>query len=200
MQFKHFAKPIARCLMFALLAIGGSTGNAQSGEPAVTSYGVENADAPPELRLFSFLVGKWEGTAEAPMPDGRIVEVKLKWIGRYILDGMAIADELHAEISGETPYLGISFFGFDPVARTWTVEYLNVTGSFLRQQVNGRSGTVTQEDNTVVVTDPGDGDQVAREEYRRSGDDHFTYVFFMSDDGGKTWGEPMFEYELERIE
>ncbi|NIR58034.1 MAG: hypothetical protein GWO02_00180, partial [Gammaproteobacteria bacterium] len=48
------------------------------------------------MSVFSFLVGKWEGAGKTRLPDGSYAEYPVTWIGRYILDGTAIADEAHA--------------------------------------------------------------------------------------------------------
>ena len=62
-------------------------------EAAVVPYGVRNSAAPVELDAFSFLVGKWKGVAKVRLENGRDAEYDVIWIGRYVLDGMAIADE-----------------------------------------------------------------------------------------------------------
>ena len=63
--------------------------------PAVTTYGERNAHAPDGLSAFAFLVGKWEGMGKVRLADGKSAEFAVFWIGRYVLDGMAIADEFH---------------------------------------------------------------------------------------------------------
>jgi hypothetical protein len=71
--------------------------------PAITSYGDRDEAAPDELDLFSFLIGKWEGSGKTRLADGTIAEYDgLTWIGRYALDGMAIIDELHAPLPDAT--------------------------------------------------------------------------------------------------
>lgn len=170
-----------------------------SEQPAITTYGEPNVDAPAELGMFSFLVGKWHGTGTAKTPDGKSVQFELTWIGRYVLDGMAIADEFHGETPDGKPYLGISLRQYDAAQRAWIVEYLNVTGSFVRRQVNARSGSVRREDDAILVVSQ-DGSMHIRERYRLSGRDRFTYTTELSQDAGRTWGPPPFELALERVE
>ena len=82
---------------------------AQQG-PAITTYGDRHEAAPEELDLFSFLIGKWEGSGKTRLADGTIAEYDgLSWIGRYVLDGMAIIDELHAPLPD-----GGTRFGYYP--------------------------------------------------------------------------------------
>ena len=91
-------------LIAAALAITTVTGrDAVAAESAITTYGERNPEAPAELDLFSFLVGKWSGRKR--LADGTHAE--WTWIGRYVLNGMAIADELHASADGKQ-YLGIT--------------------------------------------------------------------------------------------
>jgi hypothetical protein len=149
-------------------------------EPAVTTYGQRNAQAPSQLNLFSFLVGKWEGTGKTRLPDGSQGQFELTWIGRYILNGMAIADEFHSLAPDGSPYLGISLRHFDAKHDSWVIEYLNVSNSFLRRQVNPQTRI--------------------REKYRVADPKHFTYTTDTSHDGGRSWDPVMIEITLARVE
>src|SRR4051812_44795521 len=117
----------------------------------LTTYGERNPQAPDELTVFSFMVGKWHGSGKTRLPDGSEAQFELTWIGRYILNGMAIADEFHSLAPDGKPYLGISLRHFDPKHGSWIIEYLNVSNSFLRRQVNPQSGSVRHDAGTVVV-------------------------------------------------
>ena len=158
----------------------------KAASPAVTKYGAPNAKAPPELDAFSFLIGKWEGTGSTKLPDGKDSEFAVTWIGRYTLDGMAIADEFHSSMPDGSPYLGISLRQYRADLKSWVVEYLNVTGSFLRKQVSGGSGAVTKNDSALVVLSQSP-DAWSRETYKRLAPDRFTYSIDISTDSGKTW-------------
>ena len=173
---------------------------AQPGSAAITTYGERSADAPPELDAFSFLIGKWEGGGKTKTADGQIAEFGgVTWIGRYILDGTVIADEGHAAGPDGSPYLGISFRSYDAAKKAWIVEFLNVTGSFLRRQVNATSGSVTVDGNTVVVLGK-DADMWGRETYRVVSRDHWTYSIDLSSDGGRTWNVGQIEMSFTRME
>jgi len=147
---------LAVYLGFAIACALGADAIAQ--EPATTTYGDQNPSAPDELDLFSFLVGKWNGTGRT-LEDGSYVEWEgATWIGRYVLDGMAIADEFHRTAPDGTPYLGISLRHFDTKQDSWIIEYLNVSDSILHTQVNPQSGSVSQDAGTslqaVYVEEP----------------------------------------------
>jgi hypothetical protein len=168
-------------------------------EPAVTPYGVRSSAAPEQLSVFSFLVGKWEGVGKTRLPDGSYAEYPVSWIGRYILDGTAIADEAHAPFPDGSPGLGISIRSFDAASGAWTIEFINVSMSFIRSQVNARSGSVRQAGDAIVVLDE-HGDKLFREVYRRPSEDVFTYAFETSADGGATWDAGSIEFTLKKVE
>ena len=131
------------CLL-AVLAIGVTSASYTMAEPAITTYGQRNAEAPGQLSLFSFLVSKWKGVAKVRLEDGRDAEFEWTWIGRYVLDGMAIADELHVAGSDGSAYLGITL---------------------RRRQVNPQSGSVSLDAGTIVIISE-DAQTRIRENYR----------------------------------
>jgi hypothetical protein len=188
-------------VLAAALAIGIHTASfTRAAEPAITTYGERNPQAPAELEGFSFLVGKWSGGGKTRLEDGSYVDWEgATWIGRYILDGMAIADELHAPLPGGGMGLGITLRHFDTSHDSWIVEFLNVTNSFLRRQVNSRSGRVTKEGDAVAVIGE-DAETHFRETYRVLDSSYFTYSAQASSDGGRTWGPVLFEMSFTRVE
>jgi hypothetical protein len=146
------------------------------------------------------LIGKWEGSGRTRLADGTIAEYAgLVWIGRYMLDGMAIVDDLHAPLPDGGRGLGITLRYFDSGSDAWVVEFLNVSNSFIRRQVNARSGAVEKEGSTVVVTSVSD-ESICREFYRVIGDDSFVYSIDLSNDAGKTWNRGSIEFTMNRVE
>jgi hypothetical protein len=167
-------------------------------EPAIATYGQRNAQAPSQLNLFSFLVGKWRGTGKTKLADGSSAQFELTWIGRYVLNGMAIADEIHSLAPDGKPYLGISLRHFDK-DDAWIIEYLNVSNSFLRRQVNPQSGNVSVDAGTIVVISE-DARTKIRERYRVADRNHFTYSTDMSRDGGRSWDAVLVEMTMTRVD
>jgi len=167
--------------------------------PSITSYGDANADAPRELRAFEFLIGRWEGTGTTRLPEGKVAEFPIKGIGRYVLDGMAIADESHSTTPDGAPYFGITLRFYDSAKKSWVVEFLNVNGSFLRRQVNPGSGAVQISGRDVVVMSQSE-DAWIRETYHVASADQFTYKMDLSQDRGQTWTLGQVEMKLARKE
>lgn len=168
-------------------------------EVAVVPYGVRSAAAPVELDAFSFFVGKWKGVARVRLENGSYMEYDTIWIGRYVLDGMAIVDEGYSVGPGGAAKLeGYSIRYFDPSTKSWTIEFVNVTNSFVRRQVSSRIGSV-QIDGASVVVSAEDDTAMAREYYRVSGNDSFAYRIDLSRDGGKSWDSP-YEMTMTRVE
>ncbi len=168
--------------------------------PAITAYGDRHEAAPEELDLFSFLIGRWEGSGRTRLADGTVAEYDgLLWIGRYALDGMAIIDELHGPLPDGGRAFGITLRYFDSGRDGWVVEFLNVSNSFIRRQVNARSGAVERDGSTVVVTSVSD-QSMSREFYRVIDDDSFVYSIDLSNDGGETWNRGSIEFTMNRVE
>jgi hypothetical protein len=187
-------------VLIAALGFGiGTAGYTMANEPAITTYGRRNAQAPGQLDLFSFLVGKWKGTGKTRLPDGSHARFELTWLGRYIVNGMAIADEIHSLGPDGSPYLGISIRHFDTKHDSWIIEYLNVSGSFLRRQVNPQSGSVRLDDGAIVIISE-DAQTQIRENYRVADQHHFTYSTDMSRDGGGSWDTVLVEMTMTRVE
>ncbi len=169
-------------------------------DPAITTYGDRHAAAPEELDLFSFLIGRWEGSGKTRLADGTVAEYDgLLWIGRYALDGMAIIDELHAPLPDGGRGLGLTLRYFDVDNRRWVIEFLNVTNSFIRRQVNERSGGVEKDGSTVVVISLSDA-SISREYYRAIDRDSFVYTIDLSNDRGATWSKGSIEFTMKRVE
>jgi hypothetical protein len=173
--------------------------HAQTAAPAITTYGDRNANAPKELDVFSFLIGKWEGVGTTKLADGTTAEFTLTWIGRYVLDGMVIADEGHSTFPDGSPAFGITFRQYDEAKKAWVIEFLNVSNSFLRRQVNADSGSVSVDGKAVIIISEAP-EMWGRETYRVESPDLFTYSIDFSNDGGRTWGEPQIEMRLSRKE
>lgn len=189
-----------RSVFVAALSIGLiSTRYVMAAEPSITTYGERNGRAPTQLALFSFLVGKWKSTGEAKLPNGSVARLEVTWIGRYVLNGMAIADEFHSPAPDGKPYLGISLRSFDAQHDCWIIEYLNVSNSFIRRQVNPSSGSVRRDGNTVIVTSE-DAQTRIRERYRVADQNHFTYSTDISRDGGRNWDAVSLEVSMERVD
>jgi hypothetical protein len=112
---------------------------------------------------------------------------------------MAIADEAHGNGPDGSPYLGISLRQYDPDRKTWIIEFLNVTGSFIRKQVNGSTGVVSVTGRNVTIASESPGITI-REHYLSPDRDNFTYRLDVSNDGGKNWNEGQIEMDFRRLE
>ena len=166
-------------------------------DPSKTIHGERSPRAPRELDLFAFLVGTWEGRGRTRLPDGTVAEYPIAWVGRYILDGTAIADEAHGPYPDGTPGLGITFRQYDQSRKTWVIEFLNVSESFLRRQVHHGTGSVAVNGRTVTVTSGSPG-IIVREHYVVPDADNWVYRVDSSKDGGRSWDEGSIEFTFRR--
>ena len=166
-------------------------------DPSKTIYGEKSPRAPRELDVFAFLIGKWDGRGRTRLPDGKVAEYPVAWVGRYILDGTAIADEAHAPYPDGTPSLGITFRQYDQNRKTWVIEFLNVSESFLRRQVHHGTGSVAVSGRTVTITSGSPG-IIVREHYVVPDADNWVYRLDSSNDGGRSWNEGAIEFTFRR--
>jgi hypothetical protein len=166
-------------------------------DPSKTICGERSSRAARELDVFAFLIGKWDGRGRTRLPDGKVAEYPVAWVGRYILDGTAIADEVRAPYPDGTPSLGITFRQYDQSRKTWVIEFLNVSESFLRRQVHHGTGSVAVSGRTVTITSESPG-IVVREHYVVPDPDNWVYRLDSSNDGGRSWNEGAIEFTFRR--
>ncbi len=187
----------------AVVLVMAGTAHAQEvrpvNDPSKTTYGEKDPRAPRELDIFAFLIGRWEGTGRTKLPDGKVAEYPVTWVGRYILDGMVIADEVHAPSPDGSPALGITFRQYDPTRAAWIIEFLNVSQSFLRRQVRPGTGSVAVNGRHVTIHGEGQGMSI-REHYVVRDDANWAYSIDISSDGGKTWDNGTSEFTFRRVD
>jgi hypothetical protein len=79
-------------------------------EQVVQKFGKPNPKAPGALSQFAFLIGRWQCEAKVKSANGEWQTFQATWLGRFILDGYAIADEYRMTgSSGEVIVLGMNF-------------------------------------------------------------------------------------------
>src|ERR1700761_7636416 len=77
-------------------------------------FGKLARDAPHELSAFAFLIGSFQCNARIKTANGDWQRFEAQWLGRYILDGHAIADEYRmTTLSGDLAVLGMNFRTYD---------------------------------------------------------------------------------------
>lgn len=114
-------------------------------------YGLPNPDAPPELRQFAFLIGRWRCESRVKSEDGDWQTFQATWVGRYILDGYVIADEFRQfGPSGELMQLGRNYRSYNSDADAWTMRWLDALNSTWLELGPEELGGVRVTDSTVV--------------------------------------------------
>jgi len=100
--------------------------------PLQQDFGKLSPNAPPELAAFAFLIGSWQCNARIKSPTGDWQRFEAQWLGRFILDGLAIADEYRmTNLSGNLIVLGTNIRSYDTTTRTWNIRWLNaLTGAW----------------------------------------------------------------------
>jgi hypothetical protein len=203
-------------LLFPLLAIASAISQSanlinQKGANTMNlgkEYGTPNPKAPPELSQFAFLIGKWRCDARVKGEDGTWQPYQATWVGRYILDGNAIADEYRmTNQKGEVIVHGMNFRSYSVEKKTWVIRWLNATGAFWLELGPEKLGGVRVDPKTITFNFIDTFAQDAAREAERIGiksqptltrvtfsnisDSRFTWSCERSLDQGKTWAEFM---------
>ena len=93
-------------------------------------YGNPNPKAPPELSQFAFIIGKWRCDVRLKVENGTWQPYRATWVGRYILDGYAIADEYRmTDSAGELIVHGMNFRSWSVEKKTWIMRWLDPRNS-----------------------------------------------------------------------
>lgn len=125
---------LAGALLVVLLMTGptsaGRTPKTASAENPhmnqIGQFGKPNPKAPAELSRFDFLIGEWGCEAKFRPAAGEWQTLRAAWVGRYVLDGYAIADEYRmTDGNGKLIVLGMNFRSYDAEKQTWNIKWLN---------------------------------------------------------------------------
>src|SRR5664279_3389161 len=157
------------------------------------AFGTINPKAPAALSQFAFLIGKWRCDAKLALGDGTWQTFKGEWVGRFILDGYAIADEYRMlGASGEVIVLGMNFRTYDAEKQTWNIRWLNGLAGNWTNLVSEELGGVSINDSSIVYAfkEPVAGHAYTRATYTNHSSEHFIWRGEKSSDG-KNWSEFM---------
>lgn len=113
-------------------------------------FGKINPNAPEELVRFAFLVGSWSFEAKVKLHDGQSHSFQGTWLGRYILDGYAIADEYRmTDVSGKLIVLGLNLRAYDASKQTWNIKWLNALTDAWMDLAPSELGGVTYDGQSI---------------------------------------------------
>jgi hypothetical protein len=152
-----------------------------------------NPDAPPALSRFAFLVGRWRCEARVRLATGEWQTLQATWLGRFILDGHAIADEYRMTgSSGELIVLGMNLRTYDAARQTWNMKWLDaLAGTWVDLGLEELGGVACDGQSiTYAFKEPVAAHAYTRATYTDISERHFTWRGEKSDDG-KTWSEFM---------
>jgi hypothetical protein len=169
----------------------------QQPEPA---YGSLHPNASPALTLFAFLIGRWDCKAKVKLDDGGWQSFSASWLGRYILDGYAIADEYRmTDADGRLIVLGENFRTHDANRQHWTLKWLNALAGTWTDLGPEELGGVQWDGTSIsyLLVEPMAAHAYTRATYTNISSTHFTWRGEKSDDR-KSWSEFMV-LEAERV-
>ena len=156
-------------------------------------FGKPNPNAPPVLSRFAFLIGRWRCEAKLKSANGEWQTFEATWLGRFILDGYAIADEYRMTgPSGEPIVLGMNFRAYDTANGIWNLKWLNALTGTWTDLGPEELGGVSFDAQSIIYAfkEPMAAHAYTRVAYTNISQTHFTWRGEKSDDG-KAWSEFM---------
>jgi hypothetical protein len=156
-------------------------------------FGRPNPNAPAALSRFAFLIGRWRCEAKVRSDNGEWQTLQATWIGRFILDGYAIADEYRMTgSSGELIVLGMNLRTYDAAKQTWNIKWLNALAGTWVDLGPQELGGVRFDGQSIIYAfkEPVAAHAYTRATYTNISETHFTWRGEKSDDG-KAWSEFM---------
>jgi hypothetical protein len=156
-------------------------------------FGKRNPNAPAALSRFAFLIGKWRCEARVRLATGEWQTLQATWLGRFVLDGYAIADEYRMTgSSGELIVLGMNLRTYDANKQTWNMKWLDALAGTWLDLGPEELGGVRFDGQSIVYAfrEPVAAHAYTRATYTNISEKHFTWRGEKSDDG-KTWSEFM---------
>jgi hypothetical protein len=157
-------------------------------------FGKPNPNAPAALSRFAFLIGRWRCEAKVRSAEGEWQTFQATWLGRFILDGYAIADEYRmVGSSGELIVLGMNFRIYDSAEQVWNIKWLNALDGTWTDLTSEQFGGARFDGQSVTYAfkaERGAQWPFTRATYTNISKMHFTWRGDKSDDG-KSWTEFM---------
>jgi hypothetical protein len=152
-----------------------------------------NPNARTALSRFALLIGDWRCEAKAKLADGQWQTFEATWLGRFILDGYAIADEYRmTDSAGELIVLGMNLRAYDPARQIWNIKWLNaLAGTWVDLGPEDLGGVrFDGQSISYAFKEPVADHAFTRATYTNISQTHFTWRGEKSDDG-KSWSEFM---------
>jgi hypothetical protein len=152
-----------------------------------------NPNAPAALAQFAFLIGRFRCDARVKLGDGQWQSFAATWLGRFILDGYAIADEYRmTDSSGELIVLGMNLRAYDSARQRWNIKWLNALAGTWTDLGAEEFGGISFAGQSITYSfkEPVAGHAYTRAIYTNISQSHFTWRGERSEDG-KCWDEFM---------
>jgi hypothetical protein len=156
-------------------------------------YGKPNPNAPAALSRFAFLIGRWRCEASVRLANSEVQTFEAMWLGRYILDGYAIADEYRmAASTGELIVVGLNLRTYDAREGIWNMKWLNALAGTWTDLGPEELGGVQFDGQSITYAfkEPVASHAYTRAIYTNISKTHFTWRGEKSDDG-KNWSDFM---------
>lgn len=157
-----------------------------------SNYGTPHPNAPPELERFSFLIGVHNCKGRVKGEENQWNDFTAEWVGRYILDGMAIADEFCAHWpDGSLFKHGQNIRMYNSEQKSWRMKWIDAMDATVIKQGTKELGGVKCNGTTISFHIAHESGEILRARYTNITEDSFQWHGSMLNEDGETWDEVM---------
>ena len=159
---------------------------------SLCTYGTPHPKAPPELDKFSFLIGVYNCKGRVRDEENQWVDFSAEWVGRYILDGMAIADEFCAHLpDGSLFKHGQNIRMYNTEQKSWRMKWIDAMDATVIKQGTKELGGVKCGDSSISFHIAHESGEILRAKYTNISHDSFHWQGSILNEDGETWDEVM---------
>ncbi len=157
-----------------------------------TMFGTTHPDAPPELAQFAFLIGTWKCKGKVKSPEDEWQEFAADWIGQYILEGKAIADEFRATWPDGSLFMhGQNIRIYSAEQKMWRMKWIDALAGTVIKMGGPELGGVKVANGSITFHVPHTEGQLLRSHYLNITDECFSWRGSILNDDDETWEEMM---------
>ncbi len=167
---------------------------------ASEKYGSPNKNAPKELQLFSFLVGKHICQGTKLKKDLTKEQFKAIWTGRYSMEGYVIEDEFKIQSDDDTvTRLGTNYRAYNSKNKQWQLRWFDALEPSWTELAKKETGGVVKSEKDISFLMI-DDDVHFKIRFVNINEKSFTWLGELSLDGGNKWFMDYERIDCSRVE
>jgi Neuraminidase (sialidase) len=158
--------------------------------PSATAQAWALPQASSETHALDSLLGKWTFVQDLHNPQ--YPKVKGTWTFNRSADGFMVIDEFRSfNGSGGTALVGETYRAYNPDKKTWSFQATIYEAPMIGPRNGEWDAGTTRVQDGQVLDEVTNGGKISRARFYNMKTDSFSCVLDTSNDGGKTWVNPI---------